>query len=116
MLNELERLQRRMVRGTKFSKMFRYRCADVLYLVVEEDIFAEAEVPAGWGLLVRRGAELELARRPVDLAAAADQRAAGLESIALAGTRAVVRAAGGIGAATDRSVLGGLMQRTIARS
>jgi len=29
--------------------MFRYRCADFLYLVVEDGIFAEAEVPAGGG-------------------------------------------------------------------
>ncbi len=93
-LNELETVQRRIVRGTKFSKMFRYRCADFLYLVVEEGIFAEAEVPAGWGLLVRGGDALRLARAPAPLDAAAAQRTALLESIALAGTRAVNRAAG----------------------
>jgi hypothetical protein len=46
-LDELETVQRRVLRGTKFSKMFRYRCADFLYLVVEDGIFAEAEIPAG---------------------------------------------------------------------
>jgi hypothetical protein len=98
LLAELETLQRRVLRGTKFSKMFRYRCADFLYLVVEDGIFAEAEIPAGWGLLVRRvtesGEELRLARSPAILDAAPQQRTALLEMIALAGTRAVNRAAG----------------------
>ena len=93
-LNELACLRRRLVRGTKFSKMFRYRCADVLYLVVEENIFAEAEIPAGWGLLVRRGAGLELARRPVGMAASTEQRVALLASIALAGARTTGREGG----------------------
>jgi len=100
-LDELETVQRRVRRGTKFSKMFRYRCADFLYLVVEENIFAEAEIPAGWGLLVRcarmeseGGEELRCTRTPAALAASAAQRAALLEMIALAGTRAVNRAAG----------------------
>jgi hypothetical protein len=97
-LAELETVQRRVLRGTKFSKMFRYRCADFLYLVVEEGIFAEAEIPAGWGLLLRETRDgcdtLRLARAPADLDAAAAQRLALLESIALAGTRATNRAAG----------------------
>lgn len=93
-LAELETMQRRVLRGTKFSKLFRYRCADFLYLVVEDGIFAEAEVPAGWGLLVRSGDAVRLARPPVTLDAAAEQRAALLEMIAVAGTRAVNRAAG----------------------
>lgn len=93
-LAELEQVQRRVIRGTKFSRMFRWRCADFLYLVVEEGIFAEAEIPAGWGLLVRVGAELRLMRSPVSLDAAEAQRLALLESIALAATRAAMKAAG----------------------
>jgi hypothetical protein len=93
-LAEIETVQRRVLRGTKFSKMFRYRCADYLYLVVEDGIFAEAEVPAGWGLLVRSGDELRLMRPPANLDAAAGQRTALLEAIAAAGTRATNRAAG----------------------
>lgn len=94
LLAELETVQRRVLRGTKFSKMFRYRCADFLYLVVEDGIFAEAEIPAGWGLLVRGGGELRLARAPAQLDAVPQQRSALLEMIALAGTRAINRAAG----------------------
>jgi hypothetical protein len=93
-LAELATVQRRIVRGTKFSRMFRYRCADFLYLVVEDGIFAEAEIPAGWGLLVRRGESLECTRPPADLAASASQRLALFDYIALAGTRAVNRAQG----------------------
>jgi hypothetical protein len=107
-LEELATVQRRVLRGTKFSRMFRYHCADFLYLVVEENIFAEAEIPAGWGLLVRAsradggGDELRLARRPAKLDPAAEQRAALLEMIAIAGTRAVNRAAGLVRAPTGR--------------
>jgi hypothetical protein len=93
-LTQIETAQRRVLRGTKFSKMFRYRCADYLYLVVEDGIFAEAEIPAGWGLLVREGEDLRLARVPAELDAAPSQRAALLECIAAAATRAVNRAAG----------------------
>ncbi|MDP3071675.1 MAG: hypothetical protein Q8N18_15395 [Opitutaceae bacterium] len=93
-LDELETVQRRVLHGTKFSKLFRYRCADYLYLVVEENIFAEAEIPAGWGLLVRADDELRLARAPTNLGATAAQRTALLESIAVTATRAAHRAAG----------------------
>ena len=93
-LAELETMQRRLLRGTKFSKLFRYRCADFLYLVVEDGIFAEAEIPAGWGLLVRDGETVRRARPPVPLDPSPEQRGALLEMIAVAGTRAVNRAAG----------------------
>jgi hypothetical protein len=98
-LGELATLQGRVLNGTKFSKMFRYRCADFLYLVVEENIFAEAEIPAGWGLLVRCGEELALARPPVALDAAEEQRIALLENIAMVATRAISR--GVVGAASN---------------
>ncbi len=93
-LAELATWQQRMLHGTKFAKLFRWRAADYLYLVSEDGIFAEAEVPAGWGLLVRRGDTLALARRPVWTEPAPEKNAALLESIALAATRAVNRAAG----------------------
>lgn len=96
-VDELDLVQRRVIRGTKFSRMFRWRCADFLYLVVENGIFAEAEIPAGWGLLVRIGTELRLARPPVALDPSETQRLALLESIAIAATRPGMRAAAGIG-------------------
>jgi hypothetical protein len=93
-LAELATWQQRLLHGTKFAKLFRWCAADFLYLVSEEGIFAEAEIPAGWGLLVRRGASLELVRRPVTIDAASQARVALLENIALAATRAVNRQAG----------------------
>jgi len=100
-LGELATWQERLLRGTKFAKLFRWRTADYLYLVSEEGIFAEAEVPAGWGLLVRRGDALELARAPVWTEPAAESRQALLESVAVAATRAVLRAAGVSSVAPD---------------
>lgn len=91
-LEDIERLQRRVLRGTKFSRMFRYRSADVLYLVVEDDIFAEAEIPAGWGLLVRVGEQLQVRRAPVPLETVPEQRAALWAAIA---AKAAAVAAGG---------------------
>lgn len=93
-LEEIDCLQKRVVRGTKFSRMFRWRCADMLFLVVEEGIFAEAEIPAGWGLLMREGDRLVVRRDPVALDSKEEQRRALLESIAIAATRAVNREAG----------------------
>jgi hypothetical protein len=98
---ELATWQQRLQRGTKFAKLFRWRAADFLYLVSEKGIFAEAEVPAGWGLLVRRGDALELARRPVWTESWAEARAALWDNIALAATRAVLRAAGVAAVASD---------------
>lgn len=92
---ELATWQERLLSGTKFAKLWRWRAADYLYLVSEEGIFAEAEVPAGWGLLVRvrgwgerdEGEALKLVRRPVWTEASAEQRVALLENIALTATR-----------------------------
>lgn len=86
---ELAAAQGHLRDGTKFSRLFRYRCADFLYLVVEEGIFAPDEIPAGWGLLVRRGEALALERPPVALGAEPEQRLALLEAVALAATRRV---------------------------
>lgn len=88
-LDELATLRRRVREGTKFSRMSRYGCADALFLVLEENIHAEAEIPAGWGLLVRRGDELRLVHEAVALQPCAEQRAALRRAIAqkLAGPR-----------------------------
>ncbi|HYC70781.1 MAG TPA: hypothetical protein VEB66_06210 [Opitutaceae bacterium] len=91
-LAELAAAQEHLRHGTKFARMIRYRCADFLYLVVEDGIFAEDEIPAGWGLLRRRGDRLEAARPPVALEAAPEQRLALLENIALAAARTPGRA------------------------
>lgn len=83
--------QRRVREGTKFSRMGRYRCADRLYLVVEDEIAAPAEIPTGWGLLVRCGDELACVRDPALLAPTLEQREALRRSIerAIAGPLAL---------------------------
>lgn len=74
--------ERQVREGTKFSRLRRYQAADELYLVVEPDCFAPADLPAGWGLLVRTAgngagaAALRLERAPEPLAATPGQRAA----------------------------------------
>ncbi len=68
--------RRRVADGTKFSRMHRWRCADQLFLVLEENLHAAAELPAGWGVLLRRGDALVPLRAADPLAAAPEQRAA----------------------------------------
>jgi hypothetical protein len=90
-LAEIAACQRHLLGGVKFARMLRYAAADALYLVAEDGIFTEAEIPAGWGLLVRRGEALELVRKPLRLDPPPAARTALLECIAQAATRAVVR-------------------------
>lgn len=91
---ELAMWQERVACGTKFAKLWRWRAADYFYLVSEEGIFAEAEIPAGWGLLVRRGEGLELVRKPVWAEASPEARTGLAECIGISATRAVNREMG----------------------
>jgi hypothetical protein len=50
--------------GTKFDRLLSYRLSNLHYLVVEEALVETHEVPTGWGLLIRRGEELQLERAP----------------------------------------------------
>jgi hypothetical protein len=93
-LADLTTWQQRGLKGTKFSQLFRWRTADLFYLVSEPGIFAPAEVPAGWGLLVRDGDRLELERRPVQVDAGEQARDFLLRAVAQAGSRAVARELG----------------------
>jgi hypothetical protein len=86
-IDEIALLQRRLLQGVKFEKLRRYVAADALYLVVEEGIFADAEIPAGWGLLVRSEEMLRSVRPPLQLSPAPEARVALLENIAAAACR-----------------------------
>lgn len=86
-LAEIAAAQRRLSGGVKFDRIFRYQAADLLYLVAEDGIFARDEIPAGWGLLVRRGDALAVERRPVRLHPGVAARVDLLERIALAAMR-----------------------------
>jgi hypothetical protein len=93
-LSALATLQTRLIRGTKFSQLFRWRSADLFYLVAEPGIFARSEVPAGWGLLVREGDRLLLERRPVEVDSGNEARERLRWAVAAAGTRATAKALG----------------------
>ena len=88
---EIGVLQNRLYDRTKFEKLVRYRCANLLYLVVEPGVLTEQETPFGWGLLVRCADRLELKRKPRFHEATDHARLWLLQRIALAGTRKLSR-------------------------
>jgi hypothetical protein len=88
---ELRALQNRLYDCTKFDKLIRYRCANVFFLVLPEQLFRESEIPVGWGVLVESNGELILTRKPVWHETTEDDRIRLLHRIALAGTRALNR-------------------------
>lgn len=77
--------QRKLHECTKFAKLGRWRAASLLYLVAEDGLFAPFELPDGWGLLVRRGASLELAIKPCLHETTPAERVALVERIAAVG-------------------------------
>lgn len=78
----LRAAQTKLHEGTKFAKLARWRAASLLYVVAEEGILQAHEVPDGWGLMVRRGEELEPVLRPCLNPTTAAERVALLERIA----------------------------------
>ena len=76
---------------TKFEKLIRYRCANLFFLVVTEELFREPEIPVGWGALVESNGALTLVRKPIWHDTTADDRVRFLKRIAVAGTRVLNR-------------------------
>lgn len=79
---EYRTAQRKLHEGTKFARLARWRAASLLYLVTEEGICRQHEVPDGWGLLVRGGDRLELAVHPCRHDTTPEERVALIERIA----------------------------------
>lgn len=94
LLARIALLQRRLFRQTKFDVLMRARCGNLFYVVADEGIFRPHEIPVGWGLLVRRDDELELAAKPIWQELAEHERLGLLHRIAAAGNRALNREAG----------------------
>jgi hypothetical protein len=90
-LRELNALQNRLYDCTKFDKLIRYRCANLFFLVVPNELFRDSEIPVGWGALVESDGALELMRKPVWQETTPEKRIHFLERIAAAGTRAFNR-------------------------
>ena len=79
----LRAAQTALYAGTKFAKLARWRSANFLYLVVASADLAHAhEIPAGWGLLVRRGEALDCVRPPLRHEVRVEDRIALLERLA----------------------------------
>ena len=91
-LRESAALENRLYGGTKFECLTRYRCANLFFLVLPNDLFRETEVPAGWGVLLEIDGTLNVARKPVWHDNAAEARIRLLQRIAVAGTRQFNRA------------------------
>lgn len=90
-LREFTALQNRLYDCTKFEKLFRYRCANLFFLVLTSDLSREEEIPLGWGALVESEGTLLLRRKPVWQENTPDTRLRLLQRIAGAGTRALNR-------------------------
>jgi hypothetical protein len=84
---ELAALQNRIHGATKFECLTRYRCANLFFLVVPDELYREPELPPGWGALVESGGGLEVRRKPLWHDNSAEQRLRFLQRIAVAGTR-----------------------------
>lgn len=91
LLRELRALQNRLYGCTKFDKLIRYRCANLFFLVLPEELFRDPEIPVGWGTLVESYGALTLARKPIWHETTQQDRIRLLHRIAVAGTRALNR-------------------------
>jgi len=93
-LREFTALQNRLNGGRKFECLIRYRCANLFFLVLPNELFCESEVALGWGALVETNESLALVRKPVWHDNSAETRFRFLQRIATAGTRQFNRALG----------------------
>jgi len=91
LLRDLRALQNRLFNCTKFDKVIRYRCANLFFLVLPEELFRESEIPVGWGALVESDGALRLVRKPLWQQTTAENRIRFLQRIAAAGTRVLNR-------------------------
>ncbi|HEV2841732.1 MAG TPA: hypothetical protein VGW39_10435 [Chthoniobacterales bacterium] len=93
-LRELGALQNHLNGGLKFECLVRYRCANLFFLVLRNELLDLSEVPLGWGALVEANGSLSLVRKPTWHDNAPETRLRFLQRIAIAGTRQFNRALG----------------------
>jgi hypothetical protein len=93
-LREFAALQNRLNGGRKFECLVRYRCANLFFLALPNELCCESEVPLGWGVLVEKNGSLALVRKPAWHDNSAETRLRFLQRIASAGTRQFNRALG----------------------
>ena len=90
-IREIGALQNRIRDGRKFECLTRYRCANLFFLVVPDELYREPELPLGWGALVETEGSLSLRRKPTWHDSAPESRLRLLQRIAVAGTRQLNR-------------------------
>jgi len=90
-VRQMQALQNRLFDCTKFETLIRYRCANLFFLVLPDELFREPEIPIGWGALVESDGELNLARKPVWHETEPASQLRFLQRIAAAGTRVLNR-------------------------
>src|SRR5467141_2075626 len=90
-VRQMQALQNRLFDCTKFETLIRYRCANLFFLVLPNELFHEPETPIGWGALVQSNGELILARKPAWHETTEQSHPQFLQRIAAAGTRALNR-------------------------
>ena len=90
-LREQGALQNRLFDCTKFETLVRYRCANLFFLVLPDELFREPEIPIGWGVLVESDGALTLTHKPVWQESAPENRLRFLQRIASAGMRVLNR-------------------------
>src|SRR5437764_13210649 len=90
-VRQTQALQNRLFDCTKFETLIRYRCANLFFLVLPNELFREPEIPIGWGALIESDGELMLARKPVWHETEREAQLRFVERIAAAGTRVLNR-------------------------
>lgn len=90
-LRELNALHNHLHAGAKFETLIKYRCANLFFLVLPEELYREPEIPVGWGVLVETGGYLSLRHRPVWHDTSAERGLQFLQRIARGATRALNR-------------------------
>ncbi len=90
-IRQMTALQNQLFEGTKFEKLLRYRCANIFFLVLPNELYRPAELPIGWGALVESGDSLILVHKPVWQETTSENRLRFLQRIAAAGTRQLNR-------------------------
>jgi hypothetical protein len=93
-VKELRTLSARLHQQTKFAQLFRWRAANLHYVIAEEEVAKPHEIPYGWGLLVRREDQLAVIVEPTWQEASDEARMNLLHRIAIAGARAVNQSLG----------------------
>lgn len=90
-MGEIGQLTSHLHKNTKFDKLVKWGAANLFYVVAEPEALRPYELPAGWGLLVRAGENLEVITKPIFHEVREPKRISLLHRIAQAATHAVNR-------------------------